>query len=269
VHEVKHDGYRLIVRRDGETVRLFTRRGYNWTDRYPSIAAAAAKLRAKSFTLDGEAVVAGADGVAVFEALHRRGRLTDAILQTFDLLELDGEDLRPCARTWMRPGADAADLEREKFECQFEASKAIASAGTAAEVKRDELDSLCMEAKGWSRSWGSGKSRQAGELGQLDEGELMLLLEGGRLGYCWRQQHSEVSMIMAKVPISQPAPPVAWPSISDFCASNMPESAGLPDSTRRFIQARAVRTASDTSNTRPSASQPSRRPTLMRLRYGH
>jgi bifunctional non-homologous end joining protein LigD len=95
VHEVKHDGYRLIVRRDGETVRLFTRRGYDWTERYPAIAAAAAKLRAKSFTLDGEAVVAGADGVAVFDALHRRGRVSDAILQAFDLLELDGEDLRP------------------------------------------------------------------------------------------------------------------------------------------------------------------------------
>jgi ATP-dependent DNA ligase len=37
VHEVKHDGYRLIVRREGEAVRLFTRRGYDWTDRYPAI----------------------------------------------------------------------------------------------------------------------------------------------------------------------------------------------------------------------------------------
>jgi bifunctional non-homologous end joining protein LigD len=95
VHEVKHDGYRLIVRRDGETVRLFTRRGYDWTDRYPAIANAAAKLKARSFTLDGEVVVAGADGVAVFDALHRRGRATDAILQAFDLLELDGVDYRP------------------------------------------------------------------------------------------------------------------------------------------------------------------------------
>jgi bifunctional non-homologous end joining protein LigD len=57
VHEIKHDGYRLIVRRDGKAVRLFTRRGHDWTERYPAIAAAAAKLRAKSFTLDGEAVV--------------------------------------------------------------------------------------------------------------------------------------------------------------------------------------------------------------------
>ena len=38
MHEVKHDGYRLIVRRDGEAVRLFTRRGYDWTERYPAIA---------------------------------------------------------------------------------------------------------------------------------------------------------------------------------------------------------------------------------------
>src|SRR5271169_195751 len=72
VHEVKHDGYRLIVRRNGVTVRLFTRRGYDWTDRYPAIADAAAKLKARSFTLDGEAVVCGADGVAMFDALHRR-----------------------------------------------------------------------------------------------------------------------------------------------------------------------------------------------------
>jgi bifunctional non-homologous end joining protein LigD len=95
VHEVKHDGYRLIVRRDGEAVRLFTRRGYDWTERYPAIAAAAAKLRAKSFTLDGEAVVAGEDGVAVFDALHRRHKTTDAMQYAFDLVELDGKDLRP------------------------------------------------------------------------------------------------------------------------------------------------------------------------------
>jgi bifunctional non-homologous end joining protein LigD len=95
VHEIKHDGYRLIVRRDGKAVHLFTRRGHDWTERFPAIAAAAAKLRARSFTMDGEAVVAGADGVAVFDALHRRHKASDAILYAFDLLELNGEDLRP------------------------------------------------------------------------------------------------------------------------------------------------------------------------------
>jgi ATP-dependent DNA ligase len=80
VHEIKHDGYRLIVRRDGKAVHLFTRRGNDWTDRHPAIASAAGKLRARSFTIDGEAVVCGAGGIAVFEVLHRRGRVSDAIL---------------------------------------------------------------------------------------------------------------------------------------------------------------------------------------------
>ena len=51
-------------------------------------------MRASSFTLDGEAVVCGPDGVAVFDALHRRGTVSEAMLYAFDLLELDGEDLR-------------------------------------------------------------------------------------------------------------------------------------------------------------------------------
>ena len=95
VHEIKHDGYRLIVRGVSPLVRLFTRRGFDWTDRYPAIVEAAERLGAKSFTIDGEAVVCGPDGVAVFDALHRRHKASDAILYAFDLLELDGEDLRP------------------------------------------------------------------------------------------------------------------------------------------------------------------------------
>jgi bifunctional non-homologous end joining protein LigD len=51
-------------------------------------------LRARSFTLDGEAVVSGSDGIAVFDRLHRRQKVTDAMLYAFDLLELNGEDLR-------------------------------------------------------------------------------------------------------------------------------------------------------------------------------
>ena len=59
-----------------------------------------------------------------------------------------------CTRNRARPGADAADLARERFECQFEAAKAVPAARTEAEnaeTKRDEFESICMEAKGWSR----------------------------------------------------------------------------------------------------------------------
>jgi bifunctional non-homologous end joining protein LigD len=54
------------VRRVGDQVRLFTRRGYDWSGRYPSIAVTATLLRARSFTLDGEAVVCGPDGASAF-----------------------------------------------------------------------------------------------------------------------------------------------------------------------------------------------------------
>ncbi len=94
IHEIKHDGYRLIVRRRGERIRLFTRRGYDWSERYPLIATAAAELPADA-TIDGEAVVCDGAGVADFERLHSREHDRLAILYAFDLLELDGEDLRP------------------------------------------------------------------------------------------------------------------------------------------------------------------------------
>ena len=57
LHEIKYDGYRLRVERDGDRVRLITRDGYNWTDRYPWIVEAALKNRVRQFVIDGEAVV--------------------------------------------------------------------------------------------------------------------------------------------------------------------------------------------------------------------
>src|SRR6202035_2270909 len=95
VHEIKHDGYRLIARKQGDRVRLFTRHGYDWTERYPLIAKAVAALRASSATIDGEAVCCDANGLSVFEELHSRRSDDRALLQAFDLLELDGEDFRP------------------------------------------------------------------------------------------------------------------------------------------------------------------------------
>jgi bifunctional non-homologous end joining protein LigD len=82
------------VRRDGDKVRLFTRRGYDWSARYPAISVTATLLRAKSLTLDGEAVVCGPDGVAIFDALHRRGTVSEAMPYAWDPLELHGQDLR-------------------------------------------------------------------------------------------------------------------------------------------------------------------------------
>jgi hypothetical protein len=94
VDEIKHDGYRLIVRRDGPTVRLLTRNAYDWTARLSAIATAAARIKAKSFTIDGEALVLGPDGLSRFEELRGRSAAHTAILYAFDLIDHDGEDLR-------------------------------------------------------------------------------------------------------------------------------------------------------------------------------
>ena len=94
VHEIKHDGYRMIVRRDGPMVWIYSRNANDWTTRLPAIASAAERLRAKSFTIDGEAVVVGPDGLSKFEELRRREAAHKAMLYAFDLIEQDGEDLR-------------------------------------------------------------------------------------------------------------------------------------------------------------------------------
>jgi bifunctional non-homologous end joining protein LigD len=93
---VKYDGYRLIVQREGKIMRLFSRNGNDWSGRYPWIAEAL-KTKHDRFVIDGEAVVLGGDGIADFNALHSRKFDHEVQLHTFDILALDGEDLRGIA----------------------------------------------------------------------------------------------------------------------------------------------------------------------------
>ena len=94
VHEIKHDGYRLMVRRDGARVRCFTRNGHDWANRFPAIVDAALRLKATSFLIDGEAVIARDDGTPDFHALRNRRRGGEVVLYAFDLIEHEGVDLR-------------------------------------------------------------------------------------------------------------------------------------------------------------------------------
>jgi bifunctional non-homologous end joining protein LigD len=94
LHEIKYDGYRVRLEREGDRARLFSRNGYDWTDRYPWIVEAALKNRIKQFVIDGEAVVLGVDGVPDFNALRSRKHDEEVQLYAFDIMALDGEDLR-------------------------------------------------------------------------------------------------------------------------------------------------------------------------------
>jgi ATP-dependent DNA ligase len=94
IHEIKHDGYRLMARRDPVGVRLITRRGNDWTTRFPLVVEAVNHLKVRSCLIDGEVVCCGDKGVAAFHVLRRRRNESQAFLYAFDLLELNGPDLR-------------------------------------------------------------------------------------------------------------------------------------------------------------------------------
>ena len=94
LHEIKHDGFRILARRDASGVRLITRAGNDFSSRFPFIAMAMSKLPVRSCLIDGEAIVCDDDGLAVFELIRRHGAGEHAVLTAFDLLELDGKDLR-------------------------------------------------------------------------------------------------------------------------------------------------------------------------------
>ena len=94
IHEIKRDGFRIMARRDGAGVRLLTRKGNDFSRRFPLVAAALAALSARSCLIDGEAIVTDQKGLAVFDLIRGRQPSAAAVLCAFDLLELDGEDLR-------------------------------------------------------------------------------------------------------------------------------------------------------------------------------
>lgn len=96
IHEVKFDGYRVQVHLRDAAVKVFTRRGNDWTNRFRKIAADAWHINAGSAIMDGEVVVPAADGTTDFSVLQNelKGRSTKIVLVAFDLLYLNGYDLR-------------------------------------------------------------------------------------------------------------------------------------------------------------------------------
>lgn len=110
LHEVKLDGYRIEVVVKGGKVRLRTRTGLDWTDRFPAVAAAAATLPVEDCTIDGEVVVEDKNGVSDFSALQNalsEGDASGMVYYAFDLLHLDGYDLTRVALVERKSVLDA------------------------------------------------------------------------------------------------------------------------------------------------------------------
>jgi bifunctional non-homologous end joining protein LigD len=97
-HEIKFDGYRIQARLDHGKVKLLTRKGLDWTKRFPGVAEAVAKLPAETALIDGELVSEDADGISRFSLLQQdltSARHDRMALYAFDLMHLDGVDLKP------------------------------------------------------------------------------------------------------------------------------------------------------------------------------
>ena len=161
IHEVKHNGYRCQVLVERGQARVFTRNGFDWTDRYPSFVRAASKLRCKSAIIDGEAIVQNSDGASDFEAFSSamRRQPHSIILYAFDLLYLDSKDLRQQTlmerRACLKHLVGADDQRRIQFSDEFDGDgdalfKACAEQGLEGIVSKH---ALAPYRSGRSRTW--------------------------------------------------------------------------------------------------------------------
>ena len=207
LHEVKFDGYRIQARLDHGGARLLTRKGLDWTHKFPNIAAAVADLPAGTALLDGELVVADESGVSSFSALQgdlKAGRRDRFVYYVFDLLHLDGADLTRLPLT-KRKAALARLLPRGKQRGPIRLSEHLAEEGAlvlrhACRMKLEGIVSKRVDApyvSGRSESWIKAKCSNRQEFVVLGYAPSTVLrnaigalivgfYEGGKLRYAGR-----------------------------------------------------------------------------------
>jgi bifunctional non-homologous end joining protein LigD len=159
VHEIKHDGYRFICRLDRGCVRVFSRRGTDYTERVPRIVDTLARLPAASATLDGEGVACDPNGVTDFELLRAAlGRPTkrEVFLYAFDLLELDGRDMR--REPWSDRRWKLARLLRGAGHGVQLSDHMDGNDGEAAFLRACAMGLEGIVAKRWDKPYRSGRS---------------------------------------------------------------------------------------------------------------
>jgi ATP-dependent DNA ligase len=186
LHEIKHDGFRILARRDAAGVRLLTRNGNDFAERFPLIVAAIMALPVRSCLIDGEAIVSGESGLAVFELIRSWRHDHAAVLCAFDLLEVDGEDLRRlpievrkaglaqllrepspgiALNRWFAVGGDIVFAQACKLGCEGIVSKRLGSPYRSGhskqwmKVKKPAAPAARREAE---EDWGRGKRRSRG-----------------------------------------------------------------------------------------------------------
>jgi bifunctional non-homologous end joining protein LigD len=155
IHEVKHDGYRLLARKEAGRVTLWSRYGTGFTDNMPRIAEAVRALPVADAFLDGEAVVFRPDGHSDFAALRTKRSAAEAAFVAFDLLQIDGEDRRKLALEVRR--AELASLVAGIDAITY--SEAIEAEGAIVFAKACELGLEGIVSKRLGGAYWSGRCR--------------------------------------------------------------------------------------------------------------
>ncbi|TWB64613.1 non-homologous end-joining DNA ligase [Bradyrhizobium sacchari] len=191
IHEIKFDGYRVQVHLVNEAVKIFTRRGHDWTNRFKKVADDAWHIKAGSAIVDGEVVVPAADGTTDFSVLQNelKGRSTSIVLVAFDLLYLNGRDLRKLPlfqrKTELKKIIDGTEIQfSESFEIEgremFEHACKIGLEGVVSKVRDSAY------ASGRSNNWVKKTCAQRETLAiagfALDEGKWDGIYLGRRKG---------------------------------------------------------------------------------------
>jgi bifunctional non-homologous end joining protein LigD len=183
-HELKYDGYRVQLIFDAHGARAFTRNGHDWSDRFPFVLAAVRELRCSSAILDGEMIVQDEQGRSDFDAFKRALGCHPAalIFMAFDLLHLDGRDLRPERLEVRRAGLrDLVGCHDPACRIQFSDHVDGDGAALFAAAERTGLEGIVSKRRG-SR-YRSGRSRDWLKVKCWTEGEFVVVgVETGRNG---------------------------------------------------------------------------------------
>jgi bifunctional non-homologous end joining protein LigD len=157
LHEIKHDGFRVLALKDGERVKVWSRRGADFTERFPRIAEAVRGLPVDGALIDGEAVVFLDDGWSDFHALLIKRGGSQAVLVAFDLLRLNSGDLRQRPLETRRQALQRLVASRRRDGILF--NEALAEEGSVVFVKACELVLEGIVSKREGSLYRSGRSR--------------------------------------------------------------------------------------------------------------
>jgi DNA ligase D-like protein (predicted ligase) len=197
IHEIKHDGFRTLLRIDRGSIRAFTRGGHDWTDKYGRVIDACRKLKCQSALIDGEVIVQDKNGLSDFAALRAaiEGAPHRLVMFAFDLLFLDGEDLRRLPLIERRERLQSLLPRDHRFPIQF--SEHWDGSGAALFEKACQIGLEGIVSKRALSAYKSGPSKFWLKTKNVVESELILLgtdydNEGKPIAYLGREAGGEL-----------------------------------------------------------------------------